>query len=161
MQIHISNTHNAHGFVFTLNLGIENEQDREVIEFLKNQFEAGRIGNGRFAFYVRKIKQIDVGLAITFSENAIHMAKVDYRWNPTRTDLKLPVLLLDERDEEYGHGVVPHFPCHWCKNDVYGIDREAIEVYDPQLKEMKLVQVHSKCQEIREQQISEIPFVDS
>ena len=163
MIVHVTDTHDSHGSVFTLNFWVEfgNEQDQDVIQFLENQFRTERMGNGRFAFYVREIKRIDGRLSVTLSDNPIHMAKVDHHWNQTRKDLKFPVLMLDQRDEEYKHDVVPHFSCHWCKEDVYGVQREAIEVYDPETDGMELVQVHSECQKIREKQIAEIPFADS
>ncbi len=163
MIVHVTDTHDSHGSVFTLNFWAElgDELDQGVIQFLENQFSTERTGSGRFAFYIREIKRVDGRFSVTLSENPIRMAKVDHHWNQTRNDLKFPVLMLDRGDEEYKCGVVPHFSCHWCREDVYGVQREAIEVYDPQTNGMKLVQVHSECQKIREKQIAEITFAGS
>src|SRR3989344_1070579 len=138
MQTLISDTHDSHGLVFTLNLllGTDNE-DGKTLEFIKKQAEIVEAIDWESLFYIREVLLVENGLAIVFSENSKRMARVDGLWNPGRNDQKFPVLLLDERAEEYNN--VPHFSCHWCKEDVYGVHREAVVVYDTESKKMKLV----------------------
>lgn len=156
MKTLISDIHNAHGSIFTLSLRAAQhaKKDASVIEFLNDQLEPVR--DGKRTFYIREVSAIEGGFAITLSENPILMARVDFHYNCSRNDLKFPVLLLDERASE--HDSVKHYICHWCKKEVWGVQREAIEVYVPEKRKMVLVQVHIECQEIRNKQIAKIPF---
>ena len=162
MKTSISDIHNAHGSIITLSLKATqgDEKDASVIAFLHDQFRAvgEEISGGKRTFYIREISPIEDGLAITFSENPILMARVDFHYNYSRNDLKFPVLLLDERASE--HDLAKHFICHWCKEEIWAVQREAVEVYVPGKRKMILVQVHIECQDIRNEQIAQIPFVD-
>lgn len=166
MKARISDTHDAHGSVFTLNLELEKKRkpanrqtDDQTIEFLHRQFDQIQVQKGGKTFYIYEASRTKTGLTITFSENPILMAKVDHNWNQDRNDQKFPVLLLDIRAKE--HASVPHFPCHWCRQYVFGVKREAVMVYDSPSGKMKLVQAHMSCQEIREKQIAGIAFPSS
>ena len=155
MKSRISDTHDSHGSVFTLSLEGVDSKDRDVIDFLNKQFK------GKTSFYVYRV--ISIGkriLQIGFSESSIVLAKVDHMWNHDRDDLKFPVMCIDGLASQ--HDGTKHYSCHWCKKEVWGIQRETVEVYITITSIKKvLVNVHRECQEIRDRQVATIPFPET
>lgn len=163
MRFSITDTHNAHGLVFTLNLtgerGSFNDQKslEQLCELLRPLIE-GKM-SGHSALYSEKIMLSENEISLVFAEGVKHLARVDYRWNHKREDQKYVVLIIEsDSDIEQLAETAKHFLCYLCKQDAWGVHRDTMEVFDKTTQCLKLVSVHRECRKIREKQIADLPF---
>jgi len=170
MIVKITDIHDAHGASFRLVFEPENEADKKIFNCLKDLVaRITRINNYKKKGYretvlCSHIMVVEEGrVSIGFSEQSKKLARIDYLWNSSREDQKFVVVELegDPENFQWPHDKVRHFECYWCHKDVFGVDREAIEVFNPEIGEKRIVQVHRECQKIREIQIASIPFKEN
>ncbi len=147
MQGHISDVHDSHGLVFTLDLtGDGGEKDSQIFGELNDllRYVAGESkGSVLYAYFVKTHPH---GLTLKLTEGAKRMAKVDGLSNFRREDQKFVVITL-EGDEENGDGNAPtkHYLCRLCGKKTWGVNRTRMEVYDKKIKSVKEVNVHYNC----------------
>lgn len=163
MNVFLTDVHDSHGAVFTLNLNTEKGRtgDKGVIGELKRILRHSPAGkqNGGMALYSYDVKFSQNGLSLSFAEQTKQLAKVDYRWNPQREDQKFVVLVVEGDPENTEFFGAPGFSCYWCNREVSGVQRDTIDVYDKKQQALKTVSVHHECRLAREKQIADVRFV--
>jgi len=162
MLVSVTDTHDSHGVVFTLNLAVENgnEEDSEVLRFL-GEF-IGSLVEGEFkdrsTLCSYRIQLSPEKVSLCLAESTKRLARVNGRWNHSREDQKFVVAIIEDDPQNEMVGPAKHYVCHWCQKEVWGVHRDTMVIYDKQFETMRLVSVHDDCKEIREKQIAEIPF---
>ena len=164
MKVSVTDIHDSHGSVFTLNLMAEEnkEEDGQVIVILKRFLQHMRSGRpeDKSVLYSYGVEDLPLdGISLKLVEGQKELARVNYRWNPTREDQKYIVVVLEgdpENNTETKYA--KHYTCHWCKEETWGVSRDTAEIYDSKTKSMKIVSMCHECRMVREKQIAKIPF---
>ena len=149
MKATISNVHDSHGSVFTLNLRATNSiEDQEVIISLKNCLNFLNRGSESVGLYAYGIRIEENMVSFDLTEGVKHLAKIESLWNHWREDQRFVVLKTpgdpkNNPDGNYDH--CPHFVCHVCGNETWGVSRDNMETYDSKLASVKTVTVHQEC----------------
>ena len=147
MQVVLSDVHDSHGSVFTLDLaGDGGEKDSQILGKLNDLLRYVVGENTDSVLYAYIVKTHPQGLTLKLTDGTKRMAKVDGLWNFRREDQKFVVVVL-EGDEENGDSDAPvkHHPCHLCGEATWGVNRQRMEVYDRKTKSVKEVNVHDSC----------------
>ena len=158
MKATISDVHGSHGLVFTLNLDQTDVlNDKPTMELLKGFLDSIRADTDS-VLYVYSIDVKNSCVSISFSEERKRLARVDHLYNSWREDLKFVTICLDDPNNNQTEILddCPHFVCHVCGNETWGVSRETMEVYDNKTKSIKLVSVHDKCKMSRLREVETV-----
>mgnify|MGYP001595058509 CR=1 FL=1 len=106
MKATITDVHNSHGLVFTLNLEKSDTLDDNAIDFFSKNLESliSGVGCNRSTLYINKIKLTPKGCSLTFVEQSKVLAMVEHRWNSDREDNKYTVLIIEVEPEKVPAG---------------------------------------------------------
>ena len=147
MKVATVGVHGSRGLSFTLRLSPDTRADKSVLGKLEKLLkEFG--DNTHSGLYIYDLKFKDGFIDISFIQTSKRLAQVDYLWNPQREDQKFVVLEVPEdprNNPTNNDGHCPHFVCHICGSETWGVNRETMEVFNKETDELKLVSVHSKC----------------
>lgn len=97
MKATVTDVHDSHGLVFTLNLEKSGTLEDEVIDFLNKNLKSlisGEYRNGS-TFYINRIELTPEGCSLVFVEQSKVLATVDHHWNSDRKDNKYTVLIIE------------------------------------------------------------------
>lgn len=155
MKAKFGDVHGAHGLTFELEIEADHVSGDQFHDFKCMLVELG--GDKTRSLYTRTIALLGNRIVFGLTEGRMHTAKVDHMWNGDRVDQKFGVLVINLL-QEWGWDVCPHFKCHWCKQETWGVTRVTTEVYDHNTEKMTLVSVHRECQDKRDKQIARVPF---
>ena len=147
MRANLSDVHNSHGPVFTLDLmGDGGEKDSQIFVELNDLLRYVADEGKSSVLYAYFVKTHPHGLTLKLTDGAKRMAKVDGLSNFRREDQKFVVIIL-EGDEKNGDGDAPvkRYLCHLCGKETWGVNMERMEVYDGKTKSVKEVNVHGNC----------------
>src|SRR3989344_174556 len=147
MRVNLSDNHNGHGVTFTLNF-IRDTADIKAFTALKKIFKYLAENKDRLSLYSYGVDSGPDIVSLSLAESDRVLARIDYLWNHYREDQKFIVLETsgDPRNNPTGDPLhCPHFSCHICGLETWGVGRDTMEVYDKDTKSIKLVSVHDEC----------------
>ena len=147
MKTTISDVHGSHGSVFTLNLRATNSiEDRAAIASLKSFLNFLNRGSEFVGLYASSIRIEENMVSFDLTEGVKHLAKIGSLWNYWREDQRFVVLEIpeDPRNNPSGnYDHCPHFVCHICGLDTWGINRDTMEIFDQNSKSIFIFYISS------------------
>ena len=147
MKATISNVHDSHGAVFTLNLP-KSAFASKTFATLKQLLSYLAMHSASHSLYSYGIEIDKDRINISLTEGRRSLANVEGLWNPKREDQRFVVLIAEgdpRNNPTVNPGVCPHFTCHVCGLDTYGVNRDTLEVYEKTTNSIRRVSVHYDC----------------
>lgn len=147
MKVSAMDIHGSHGLSFTLQLAPNTRDDKSVLKMLEKLLRKFK-NNTHAGLHVYDLNFKNGIIDISLVETSKNLAKINHLWNLYREDQKFVVLEVheDPRNNPTGDDTrCPHYICHICGTETWGVSRDTMEVFNKEENGLKLVSVHDKC----------------